>query len=198
VRGVFDPEQRIISEYECKEEVLQRVGQKNADWRIYFEMTNSNYDNPYGRCLSRPRSDEPAEVSYAHEPSQGAECASPGKKKFNWLGLYVCLNGKWTDFEGSPCARNGMGLIVRSRSGSEYAEFVCRKSGSLNTNVWRSPVIPIENREPCGTDSDCGAPWTEGDPYDWWNDVPDDQYWSPYHNGREWMNDPDDTWGDGR
>ena len=29
-------------------------------------------------------------------------------------------------------------------------------------------------------------------------DYSDDPNWSPYHNGREYINDPDDVWGDGR
>jgi hypothetical protein len=52
-------------------------------------------------------------------------------------------------------------------------------------------------------DSDSLDYW-DGDSYNNWDDYPeDDDYaedpgWQPYYNGREWMNDPGDTWGDGR
>lgn len=80
---------------------------------------------------------------------------------------------------------------------------ICRKRTPKRpdpyTSTWRRPLVGVKPAtNDCGTDSECGD-YYDGDPYNHWLDLPDEPPgWEPFDNGREWMNDPDDTWGDGR
>lgn len=135
------------------------------------------------------------------KPDAGASCSAQGTVHRDDRGrLYVCLDSKWTLFGGSRCQYAGEEQVVG------VTEWICSKNSGQLSLTWRLKTWRVVTRIPAekekseltgGGDSDYGD-YYDGDGYDWWNDYPDDPGWQQYDNGREWVNDPDDTWGDGR